>query len=81
MREVSDLYLTALLRMRGHTPLRVLGDGRRTQWVFESTPEVESDVSGFYSGQLAVPARDYAEAVRSAKGQAVNMATAGGRPE
>jgi len=75
MREVSDLYLTALLRLRGHRPVRVLGDGRRCVWVFDSTPELERDLSGFYDGTLAVPARDFSEAVRSAKGEAMQLAT------
>jgi hypothetical protein len=75
MREVSDLYLTALLRLRGHRPVRVLGDGRRCVWVFDSTPELERDLSGFYDGTLAVRARDFAEAVRSAKGEAMQLAT------
>jgi hypothetical protein len=74
MREVSDLYLTALLRLRGHQPMRVLGDGRRARWVFESTPELESDIAAFYGGTLTLPAREYAEAIRSCKGEAVQMA-------
>ena len=78
MREVSDLYLTALLRLRGHRPVRVLGDGRRCAWVFEPTAELEEDLSGFYDGTLAVPAREYAEAIRSCKGEAMQMA--GGAP-
>lgn len=76
MRQVSDLYLTALLRLRGHRPVRVLGDGRRAVWVFEPTPELEGDLSGFYDGSLTVPAREYAEAVRSCKGEAMQMAGA-----
>jgi len=74
MRQVSDLYLTALLRLRGHRPVRVLGDGRRCAWVFDSTPELERDLTGFYEGTLMVPARDYAETVRSTKGEAMNVA-------
>lgn len=76
MREVSDLYLTALLRVLGHRPAQVLGDGRRCVWVFEPTPEIERDLAGFYDGSLTVPARDYAEAVRSCKGEAMQMAGA-----
>jgi len=75
MREVSDLYLVALLRLRGHRPTRVRGDGRRAVWVFAPTPELEADLAGFYDGTLEVPARDFAEAVRSAKGEAVQLAT------
>jgi hypothetical protein len=75
MRQVSDLYLTALLKLRGHRPFRVLGDGRRCVWVFDSTPELEGDLTGFYEGTLMVPARDYAETVRSTKGEAMQLAT------
>jgi hypothetical protein len=75
MREVSDLYLVGLLKLRGHRPVRVLGDGRRCVWEFDSTPELERDLSGFYDGTLAVPARDYAETVRSTKGEAMQLAT------
>ena len=74
MRQVSDLYLTALLKLRGHRPTRVSGDGRRASWSFEPTLELEADVSGYYSGTLVVAARDYAEAIRTTKGEAVNMA-------
>lgn len=76
MRQVSDLYLTALLKLRGHRPVRVLGDGHRAVWVFESTAELEADLEAFYSGSLLVPARDYAEAIRSCKGEAMQMAGA-----
>jgi hypothetical protein len=75
MRQISDLYLTALLRLRGHVPTRVLGDGRRAVWVFEPTPALEADVSGYYAGTILVSARDYAEAVRMAKGEAVNLSS------
>lgn len=78
MRQVGDLYLAAVLRLKGHRPVRVLGDGHRAAWVFEATPELEADIGGFYAGTLMVPARDYAEAVRSAKGEALQVA--GGAP-
>jgi len=76
MRQVSDLYLTALLKLRGHRPVRVVGDGHRAAWVFESTPDLERDLEAFYSGALAVSARDYAECLRSTKGEAMQMAGA-----
>jgi hypothetical protein len=78
MREVSHLYLTALLRMRGHTPSRVSGDGRRAVWVFDASPELAADVAAYYSGELQVSARDCAEGVHSAKGQAMNIAVTNG---
>ena len=74
MRQVSDLYLTALLRLRGHQPTRALADGRRTVWVFEETPELEGDIARYFDGSLAVGARDYAEAIRTTKGEAMNRA-------
>lgn len=72
MREVGDLYLSAALRLRGHQPERVLGDGRRCVWVFSGTPDVESDVAAYYDGSLSLPAHAFAEAVRTAKAQAMN---------
>lgn len=74
MRQVSDLYLTALLRLRGHQPVRVLGDGRRAVWVFQETAELEADLAAYFDGSLLVPAREYGEAVRTTKGEAVNRA-------
>jgi hypothetical protein len=73
MREVSDLGLVALLRLRGHRPVRVRGDGQRAWWEFDPTPQVERDVAEFYAGTLMVPARDFAEAIRSAKGEAMQL--------
>ncbi len=64
--------------MRGPTPSRVLGDGRRAVWVFDPSPALEADVAAYYSGELQVSARDYAEGIRSAKGQAMNIAVTNG---
>lgn len=72
MREVTDLYLTALLRLRGHQPVRVRTDGRRTVWVFEATPELEADLSGYFEGSLQLSALAFAEAIRTTKGEAMN---------
>lgn len=75
MRETSDLYLTALLKLRGHRPSHVQGDGRRAVWVFDRTPALEADVSSFYAGTLQVAARDYSEAIRTVKGEAMNVSS------
>ena len=58
MREVSDLYLSALLKLKGHRPSHIKGDGRRAVWVFDPTDQIEADIGGYYDGSLAVRARD-----------------------
>lgn len=76
MREISDLYLTALLRLRGHQPMKVFHDGRRTHWQFDQTPDLEADVTAFFDGSLQVSARSFGEAIRTTKGEAMHRAAA-----
>ena len=74
MREISDLYLTALLRLRGHQPVRIRSDGRRLVWVFESSQQLEADLGAYFDGDLAVSALDFAEHIRRCKGECMNRA-------
>lgn len=76
-KEISDLYLVSVLRLRGHYPAEVQRDGRgRAVWVFESGPAIEGDIAAYYSGNLTVPARRLCEEVRSTKGEALHGAAA-----
>lgn len=74
MREINDLYVTALLRLRGHEPAKVVGDGRRCTWHFDSTPALEADLSAYHNGTMQVSVRDFSEVLRSVKGQAIHVA-------
>lgn len=70
---LSDLYVLGALRVKGFRPLRAEPDGHRTAWVFADSPEVRKAIADFYSGQLAVDAQAYGEAVRSLKGEAIHF--------
>ena len=76
MRELSDLYVTALLKLRGHRPVNVRSDGRRCVWLFEPTSELEADMAAYFDGTLEVRALAFAETLRSVKGQAMNVSRA-----
>lgn len=73
MPETSDLYLTSALRVLGHRTSRTVSDGRRTTWVFDSTPELDMHLRGYFDGTLLVSAKDFASTVRVAKSEAVQM--------
>ena len=73
-RPISDLYVLAALRLAGLEPVRVTHDGRRAVWHFEATPDLERLLAEYYGGELTLPARNYAEAIRAAKGEAVHRA-------
>ena len=72
-REVGDLYLRGALRLRGIEPVRAGGDGRRTTWVFDENPSLRSVVEDFYGRRLDLDALTYADAIRSAKGEAMQL--------
>ena len=72
-REVGDLYLLGALRLRGIEPVRAGGDGRRTTWVFDENPGLRSVVEDFYGRRLDLDALTYADAIRSAKGEAMQL--------
>lgn len=42
-------------------------NGRKVEFIFEKTPELEDAVSRFWSGKLSVDAQGYFEAIRSVK--------------
>lgn len=73
---VTEPRLTDLLgalRLRGIQPLRADGNGRRAVWVFNENPGLRSVVEDFYGRRLALDALTYAEAIRSAKGEAMQL--------
>ena len=72
-REVSDLYLLGALRLQGLAPVRTGSDGRRTTWVFDENPGLLSVVEDFYGRRLDLDALTYADAIRSAKGEAMQL--------
>ena len=72
-RHVGDLYLLGALRLRGIEPVRAGGDGRRTTWVFDENPSLKSAVADFYGRRLDLDALTYADAIRSAKGEAMQL--------
>ncbi len=50
-------------------PLRELdrSNGKKVEFIFTKTPELEEAVKRFWSGELMVSAQDYFEAIRSVK--------------
>jgi len=48
----SDLQLAAFLRLLGHEPVRLDGEGRKRVFVFEEVPP--GDLHDYYSGSRAV---------------------------
>lgn len=75
----ADLYLVAALTVSGHRPQRLIPDDRRTLFAFDPCPALQDLVARYYQGDLQVDAVSYAEAIRSAKGAAVNVAGRGAR--
>lgn len=73
-REIADIYVLAALRLAGIEPASVRHDGRRTVWLFEPSDALERALADYYNGRLVFPARDFAEAIRAAKGEAVHRA-------
>ncbi len=73
----ADLYLAAALIASGHRPAELRPDGRRTLFCFQPIAAVRQLVARYYRGDLEVDALSYAEAVRSAKGAALNVAGRG----
>ena len=74
----ADLYLTAALIVSGHRPQQLIPEHRRTLFLFDSAG-VRETANRYYSGSLKVDAISYAEALRSAKGAAINLAGRGGQ--
>ena len=72
-REVGDLYLLGALRLRGIEPVHAGGDGRRTTWSFDESPELRGVLDEYYGRRLNLDALTYAEAIRSAKGEAMQL--------
>lgn len=75
-KEVRDLYLAALLKLRGHRPVGVHADGRRAVWDFIETRDLQEDLAAYFAGTLEVSALDYQAAIRDAKGAAMNLSEA-----
>lgn len=75
----ADLYLAAALVVSGHRPKQLFPEGHRTLFSFDPCPAVRNLVIRYYKADLKVDALSYAEAVRSAKGAAINVAGRGAR--
>ena len=73
----ADLYLAAALFVSGHRPEQLLPKGGRTLFSFHPRPAIRDLVKRYYGGDLKVDALAYAEAIRSAKGAAMNVAGRG----
>lgn len=63
-----DLGLASALVQVGF-PLRGLdrSNGKKVEFIFTKTPELEEAVKRFWSGELSVDAQGYFEAIRSVK--------------
>ena len=72
-RQIGDLYLVGAIRLRGIEPVRAGGDGRRTTWVFDENDALRSVVDEYYARRLSLDALTYAEAIRSGKGEAMQL--------
>ena len=70
---ISDLYALSALRLHGLQPTRTTQEGHRAAWVFRDTPEVRELLEAYYGHRLSVDPLEFAERVRSAKGEAVNL--------
>ena len=75
----ADLYLAAALMTCGHRPRQLIPDDRRTLFSFGPSASLHQLVSQYFSGTLQVDALTYAEALRSAKSAAMNVAGRGAR--
>ena len=75
---VTDLYLVSALRLHGLQPQRVSRDGHRATWSFAETAQARRLVEAYYAHELMVDAINYAEHIRSAKGEAMNIGNFGG---
>jgi hypothetical protein len=73
---IGDLYCLSALRTEGFEPIRATQDGNRVAWVFKATPELRATLSRFYGHSMQVDALSFSEAVRSAKGEAMNLRAA-----
>jgi len=70
----ADLYLAAALITSGHRPQELIPDDRRTLFSFDLSGDLRSLIQKYYRGSLAVDALSYAEALRSTKAAAINVA-------
>jgi len=70
---IGDLYALSALRTEGFEPVRAMQDGHRVAWVFRGSPELRAALSRFYGRSMRVDALSFAEAIRSAKGEAMNL--------
>ncbi len=75
----ADLYLAAALIVSGHRPQQLIPEHRRTLFLFDISAGVRETANRYYTGSLKVDAISYAEALRSAKGAAINLAGRGGQ--
>lgn len=73
---IGDLYALSALRTEGFEPVRAAQDGHRVAWIFRATPELRATLSRFYARSMQVDALSFAEAIRSAKGEAMNLRAA-----
>lgn len=73
----ADLYLAAALIVTGHTPSQLIARDHRTIFTFAPSADIRAIVEDYYRRNLQVDALAYAEAVRSAKSAAVNIAKSG----
>jgi len=74
---IGDLYALSALRTEGFEPVRAAQDGHRVAWVFRGSPELRAALSRFYGRTMQVDALSFAEAIRSAKGEAMNLRAVG----
>lgn len=70
---IGDPYALAALRSEGIEPVRTVRDGRRAAWVLAELPELRRTLESYYGRRLPVDALSFAERVRSAKGEAMNL--------
>ena len=72
MREISDIYLISLLKLKGHRPARVRSEQRRVVWEFAPSEELEATLAAYFDGTEMVSALAYAGQLRNVKGEVMN---------
>ncbi|MFB0507443.1 MAG: DUF5659 domain-containing protein [Thermodesulfobacteriota bacterium] len=71
-KSLSDLALAAFLSSRGYEILGIKGNGKKSLFVFEDTPQLEQDVLKYFNRQGMVDALTYGEVLRNLKALVLN---------
>jgi len=69
---LSDLALAAFLSSKGYEILSIRGNGSKSFFVFEDSPELEQDMLRYFNRQGMVDALTYGEVLRNLKALILN---------